>query len=128
MTEYERLKLHFKKNKNAYVVGGTCLVVGLAVGLSFATGQKAAVAQVKNGARIFSKGDNISQFIMTPLGHPGNVVQCVETGTTFASQGELARSLGISATAVGKHLHGKLPNLFGKTYQVIGTAGQPIAS
>ena len=121
----EKIKTHVKTHKFTYISGGAGLVVG-AVATVLLTNR--GTAMNANMARIFSPGENnLVQIFLAPLGHPGNVVQCLETGSTYASQGELARTLGVEASTVSRHLGGHIEDLFGKHYTVLGKAGQPLA-
>lgn len=126
MKALTRIKTHLRENKKLYVGLGLGIVVG-AAGAVLLTRNNAAIQA--NMTRIFSPGENnLVQIYLAPLGDPGNVVQCLETGTTYASQGELARSLGVNKSLVSQHLRGLLPDLSGKHYEVLGKAGQPIAA
>ena len=113
-----------KDNKKIYVYVAAGIIIG-ATGIVILRDVRTFETHM---TRVFSPGDNnLIQIYLAPLGDPGNVVQCVETGSTFASQGELARVLDISPSAVSKHLRGSISDLFGKHYTVIGKAGQPLA-
>ena len=127
----EKIKKHFHENKKVYIAGGVCLVVGGvagAIGGVFSSRKGIAMVVDAYKLQINSPTTNIiTQFILPALGDPGNVVQCLETGTTYASQGQAARELGVSATNVGNHLRGKIPDLNGLHLKVLGKAGQPLA-
>ncbi len=78
--------------------------------------------------RFWSSGDNnFMRVFINPLGDPGNVVQCVETGTIYASQGQAAKELGVSAARISQHLNGSTPNLFGNHLIILGKAGEVLA-
>lgn len=76
--------------------------------------------------RLFSAGDN-NTIIIAALGDPGNVVKCLETGEHYASQGQAARNLGVNVARISEHLGGKLENVKGKHFEVLGKAGHPLA-
>jgi hypothetical protein len=124
----EKIKKHFSENYKIYIVGGTCLVVGVIGGvLASRKGAEMIVDAYKLQINSPTTNNILTQFILPALGDPGNVVQCLETGTTYASQGQAARELGVSATNIGNHLHGKISDINGLHLTVLGKAGQPIS-
>ena len=48
--------------------------------------------------------------------HTGNIIECVETGTTYMSQKQAARDIGVSPGTLAKHLKGKILSVNGKQY------------
>jgi len=124
----EKIKQHFHNNKKVYITGGVCLVVGAAGGVLYAS-KKAEMIVDAYKLQINSPTTNniITQLILPALGDPGNVVQCIETGTIYASQRQAAKELGLSTSNVSKHLHGQLSHVKGNHLKVIGKAGQPLA-
>ncbi len=78
--------------------------------------------------RFWSSGDNnFMRVFINPLGDPGNVVQCVETGTIYASQGQAARALGVTAAEVSNHVCGKVSHVNGQHFVILGKAGEVLA-
>jgi len=123
----DRVKKHFADNKGAYIAGG----VGILVGAATAVVLKDRATMISNKETLNFKWQspttNILQLILPALGDPGNVVQCVETGTIYASQGQAARELGSTASTVSKHLAGLVPDVKGSHLKVIGKAGEALA-
>jgi hypothetical protein len=116
----DRVQTHVKEHREAYIgvaVGG--LIVGACM--------RRPIQIAPNIAPVIAPVITNNNVVISALGDPGNVVECVETGMKYASQGQLARTIGTSATNVANHLHGKLPDLYGLHYQVIGKAGHSLA-
>jgi hypothetical protein len=126
MNQYvAKAKTHVQENKKIYLVGSTCLIVGLVSGYFF---HNTAVSTSIRSIRLWSPGDNnLMSIYITPLGDPGNVIQCVETGTIYASQGQAARELGITASALSQHLAGKKVHVRGNHFRILGKAGEVLA-
>jgi len=122
----ERIKNHLVENKKVYIAAVAGAVMGGIVVLMIIKYRR--LPSEINVTRILSPGDeNIMKVFINPLGDPGNVVQCVETGTVYASQGQAARELGVSAIEVCKHLKGRYENINGNHLIILGKAGQVLA-
>jgi len=122
----ERIKNHLVENKKVYIAAVAGAVMGGIVVLMIIKYRR--LPSEINVTRILSPGDeNIMKVFINPLGDPGNVVQCVETGTVYASQGQAARELGVYSSRISEHLSGKLPNIHGNHLMFLGKAGQVLA-
>ena len=122
----ERIKNHLVENKKVYIAAVAGAVMGGIVVLMIIKYRR--LPSEINVTRILSPGDeNIMKVCINPLGDPGNVVQCVETGTVYASQGQAARELGVYSSRISEHLSGKLPNIHGNHLMFLGKAGQVLA-
>lgn len=55
-------------------------------------------------------------------GHPGNVIQCNETGKVYASQNLAAHILNIDPAELSQHMRGKRHHAGGLTFTKIGEA------
>lgn len=116
----EKTKAHLKKHKTAYLVAGG-VVAGVVLGaVVTAVVRKTSVNQI-------AIGDNITQIAEVHLarrGHPGYIVQCVETGEIFASQRRAAEVLNVNRYDLWKHLHGEIPDVKGYTFKIIAEASR----
>ena len=122
----EKIKNHIRENRKVYIAGAVCFTVGIVVGVLAV--KRPSINSYTNMTRILSPGDNnILKVYISALGDPGNVVQCVETGTIYASQGQAARELGVTAAEVSKHLKGHYESLKGLHLVLLGKAGQVLA-
>lgn len=122
-----KIKKHFRDNKGTYIGVGAGIVVGAASAVVLMNRATMISNKEVLNFKWQSPTTNVLQLILPALGDPGNVVQCVETGSIYASQGQAAKELGVSATDVSNHLHGKNPHLNGLHLKVLGKAGQPLA-
>jgi hypothetical protein len=122
----EKIKQHVVRNKKVYIAGGVCFVLGAATAIVLK--DKGSLVSVKEFLNMKWHSPTTNQFIMPALGHPGNVVQCIETGTVYASEGEAARTAGVSVSYMSRHLHDMVDHINGNHFKVIGKAGQPLAS
>lgn len=127
-TKLQSTKNHLKNNKKEYLVGGLCLVTGALAGalVSKYSGSGPDVTQKVTQIGLINKANVLTVYI-NPLGDPGNVVQCLETGTIYASQGQAAKELGVSASAVSQHLTGRNSHVNGQHLVILGKAGQTLA-
>ena len=128
-TTITKIKTHLQNNKTTYIAVGATAVVCVSVTSAFFLGRQSVLASVEQKITqvgIINKA--VNQMIIPPLGDPGNVLQCIETGTIFASQGEAARVLGVAPQAISSHLKGNMPDIVGQHLKVLGKAGQPIAA
>jgi len=120
---FERTKQHLKDNKEAYIVGGTCLVVGCVAGIALAN--NAEVIQIVDAFKV-QIASPTTNIVIAALGDPGNVVQSLTTKEVWASQGAAARALGVAPARIVEHLAGKIPNVSGHELKILGKAGFPV--
>jgi len=52
-------------------------------------------------------------------GHPGYLVRCLETGITFATQADAAKSVGASPQNMSSHLNGRFSDVYGLHFKRI---------
>lgn len=121
----ERIKTHFRENRNFYIGLGVGLAVGTTGVVIFSKLQTTGNISLP---RFWSPGDNnIMTVFINPLGDPGNVIQCVETGTVYASQGQAARELGISKTSISNAVRNGDSVSGGQHFLFLAKAGQALA-
>jgi len=124
----EKIKTHLQTNKKVYIAVGITVVTTAAIVSTIFILKSKAIGNRINMTRLWSPGDNnVMKVFISPLGDPGNVIQCIETGTVYASQGQAARELGVNASRISEHLTGKLPNIHGNHLIILGKAGQILA-
>ena len=126
----DRVKKHFADNKGAYIAGGVGVLIGAAVAtvvvLKQTEGNKAIVDSYNLIKYKSPHTSQTVQILLPALGNPGNAVQCIETGTVYASQGEAARTLKIDPSIISRHLNGKQEHVGGNHFKKITEAGVPI--
>jgi hypothetical protein len=122
LMNFERIKAHFKRNQKVYVAcGTTAVVVGVGVYIWKArnpvtiprTGSVTVSDSATITSSIFNTGTMHVNVDLDMRGHPGYIVECVETGKYFASQSQAAKALGVTASRMSKHLNGFSDNVGG---------------
>ena len=117
----QKVKGHFKKHKVKYIVGGTCLVVGGAVGVYLGNKGIINIQLVNTGVVEQHLTIDKSINVLTRRGHAGNIVRCVETGETFASQNRACDLLGLNRADLSSHLNGVKDDVKGLTFEKVGS-------
>jgi hypothetical protein len=116
------VKQHLKNHKTTCITGGVCLVVGAAVTLIVLRNQAGAPEVVNKITQVGIGNKATIEVYIEALGDPGNIIQDTATGTIYASQGQAARALGLSASRLSQHLSGKVDNVDGYVFQKLGKA------
>lgn len=120
----DAVKEHIARNRDRYVIGGVCLVTGIALGatiIAFKNGEGIGPSSAKvNGlVNLHSPANNVVIAQVKSPGNAGNVIQCIETQTIFSSQESAAKALGIDASRISRHLNGLLDNAKGLHFRII---------
>jgi hypothetical protein len=115
-----KVKGHLKRHKTKYIVGGVGLTVG--AGLGTYLSNRMNVTSID----LFNRIENVQNYkpviqisIPTRRGHAGNLVKCVETGETFASQNRAAELLGLSASQLSQHIRGNRDDVKGFHFEKV---------
>ena len=116
----QKVKGHFKKHKVKYIVGGTCAVVGVGVGLYLGNKGIINVQLVNTGEVTQVQNIDKSINVLTRRGHAGNMVRCLETGEVFASQNRACDLLGLNRSDLSNHLNGLKDEVKGLHFEKIG--------
>ncbi|QFP94936.1 hypothetical protein SEA_OHMYWARD_54 [Gordonia phage OhMyWard] len=108
ITFVERLKNHAKTNKKTYIVGGVCLAAGLVGGAVIVrTSMDPPIKVQPKITQVLSwKPEAHLEVYIEALGDPGNIIQDTTTGTIYASQGQAAKALDTTKSAITRHLKG----------------------
>ena len=120
---YTKTRDHITENKNAYVAGVSGLAAGLAIGgaIFHQTGGSNIARQIVIAGKTGNVTQNVTQ-VLVRRGHPGNIVRCIETGETFASQARAAAVNGIDPSIMSRHLKGTLATAKGLHFENLGDA------
>lgn len=116
---YQKVKGHLQRHKEAYVTGAGCMAIGLAVG------KGPELKQVVDSFKIQYKTvtTNVVTANLTRRGHPGYIVKCVETGEMFASQNRAAEAFrSVTPANLSQHLNGRMSHAGGMHFERIGEA------
>lgn len=115
---------HFKRNRWRYVAG-ICFIGGFAV--CYIIKRKPNVTNITNITNLTDSGviNNSPNSIMMNLirrGHPGNVIECIETGERFASQNRCAEVMKITPNDLSRHLRGLTESVKNLHFKILGEA------
>jgi hypothetical protein len=116
----EKVKAHVKKNRKIYISGTIGVALGLAGGVVIF--HSPALVNAKQVQLLTWKSKQKLEVHVEALGDPGNIIQDIDTGTIYASQGQAARELGLDPAAISKHMNGLTPNVRGRRFAKLGKA------
>lgn len=119
----DRVKKHIHDNKKLYLTGVTGIIVG-AAGVKLASnGQSVNVESWKFTLLNWkSPTNNVVTTTMVRRGHPGNIIQCNETGEVFTSARRAAEMLDLHRRDIFNQIHGLTPDVKGYTFTNLGEA------
>jgi hypothetical protein len=121
---FQKVKDHVKANKKVYITGGVSALIG-AVAATFVILKTDAVNVDSIQILNWKPSANHLDVFVEALGDPGNVIQDTTTGTIYASQGQAARELDVTAAMISKHMTGKIPHVNGHVFDLLGKAAVP---
>ena len=128
----QKVKGHFKKHKDKYIVGGTCLVAGGTVGyyvskhyhavnmnvISRVEPTNVAIGKditIKNNTDITNNVTNVNMG-----GYATKIVKRLSDGRLFPTVGEAAKEAGVDKTVMSKHINGHSNDVNGEKYKIYG--------
>jgi hypothetical protein len=121
MAQRDKIKTHVNKHKEAYVVGGVCLFVGVTTGYVFRN--STVKATIDNRQILSWKPINTSTNIITSYlnvrGYVAKAVRCLENDLEYSSQIEGAEAVGATASNFSKHMNGRLPHINGFHFEYV---------
>jgi hypothetical protein len=123
-TKWERVKDHFRENRNIYLAGGVCLVAGAVLGYSL---KDEGDVFALEAAGDMALGDmdksthNTTNNVTVNMGGPMHkIVKNNSTGEVFESVTAAAESAGVSISSMSKHINGHTDHIFGDEYEIVG--------
>lgn len=123
-TKWERVKNHFRENRNLYLTGGVCLVAGVVLGYSLKDEgddvKMEALGDINFG-ELDKSTHNTTNNVMVNMGGPMHkIVKNTSTGEVFESVTDAAESAGVSVSTMSKHINGHTDHIYGDEYEIIG--------
>jgi len=115
----ESIKTHLRENKVVYFVGLGCTTLGAVSTLAIMTSPLVSNRQIQ--VLTYKSMQKLEVYIEA-LGDPGNIIQDTTTGIIYASQGQAAKELGLSAPDISKHLSGQTDSVKGHIFTKLGKA------
>ena len=128
LTWLDKVKKHLSDNKTVYLASVIGLSSGLAIGgaIGYSLRSSGGLVAIANHFSPFAKIEGV-QVVIQALGDPGNIVQCVETGTVYASQNQAAKAMGVNRGTMSGHLNGGAPHVKNLHFVRLGKAEVPSA-
>lgn len=120
----ENVKSHIRKHSTTYIVGGTCLAVGVLGGLylkrptTFIDGD----LSMKIDQVGFWNAVNPTTINLIERSTPSKPVHLVGTNLYFNSMSEAARETGHPLSTLSKHINGHIPNVKGDVFKLLEPA------
>ena len=123
-TKWERVKTHFRENRNLYLLGGVCLAAGAVLGYSLKDeGDDFAL----EAAGDMALGDmdksthNTTNNVTVNMGGPMHkIVKNTSTGEVFESVTAAAESAGVATSTMSRHINGHSDHIYGDEYEIVG--------
>ena len=128
-TKWERVKTHFRENRNLYLLGGVCLAAGAVLGYSLKDEgdevKMEALGDINLGDINFGELEktthNTTNNVMVNMGGSMHkIVKNTSTGEVFESVTAAAESAGVSTSSMSKHINGHTDHIFGDEYEIVG--------
>ena len=121
----EKIKTHVQENKKYYIVGATCLTVGVAAGAIF-LGQKDVINIAVEGSNndVIGKVRTVNKTVIEFVEHstPSKPVHLVGTNLYFNSLSEAARETGHSLSKISRQVNGHIPDVNGDVFKILELA------
>ena len=124
MSKIENIKNHVRENKKAYVVGASCLAVGLLGGVALAKSGDISIVASGDKNQIVGKAKTVNQVMieLVERSTPSKPVHLVGTNLYFSSMSEAARETGHSLSMISKNVKGQIPNVKGDVFELLEPA------
>jgi len=129
---WNRFKNHIWLHDREYLIGITCLAVGVVAGVLVFKKSGLFVIndslkpQINQKASLLWKSNmSATQIIIDARGSAGNVVRDITTGTIYPSQNAAAKALGVDFRTISKHLKGKYPDAAGHILEKLIDGSEP---
>ncbi len=119
----EKIRDHVSENKDRYIVGVCCTVVGGSV--MFVVGRSDTGAEIAQKIiQIGFKNESTNNVVINLVERstPSKPVHLVGTNLYFNSLSEAARKTGHHLSQLSKHINGHLPDLNGDVFEVLEKA------
>ena len=127
----EKIKNHFIKHKEAYIVGG-CSILVAGITCAIMRGKYTSSHQELDSERLRRSEPDMTVntrplniFNNKPItsvvtvveregrGHTGYIIRCLETGDVYFTQNEAAEALHVWPSIISRHMNGSIPDING---------------
>lgn len=124
MSKIESIKNHVREHKKAYVVGVSCLAVGLLGGVALVKSGDLSIVVTGDKNQIVGKAKTVNQvmFEMVERSTPSKPVHLVGTNLYFNSLSEAARETGHSLSMISQNVNGHISDVKGDVFELLDLA------
>lgn len=122
MSAFDKVKTHVQTHKTVYIVGATCLTLGVLGGVALVrTGD---ISVIGDNNQVVGKAKTVNQVVVELIERstPSKPVHLVGTNLYFNSLSEAARETGHSLSKLSRHVNGHLPDLNGDVFKLLEPA------
>ena len=121
MAKLDKIRTHISENRKVYIAAGVGIAVGAGITAVILKKPDTQIAPKINQILSYKPNATLEVHIEA-LGDPGNIIQDLTTGTVYASQGQAARELGVNPARISENLAGKIPDVKGHAFKLLGKA------
>lgn len=124
MSKIESIKNHVRENKKVYIVGASCLAVGLVGGVALVKAGDISIVVTGDKNQIVGKAKTVNQVMieLVERSTPSRPVHLVGTNLYFSSLNEAARETGHSLSMLSRHVNGHIPDVRGDVFELLEAA------
>ena len=124
MSKIETIKNHVREHKEAYIVGASCLAVGLLGGVALVKSGDISIVASGDKNQIVGKAKTVNQVMieLVERSTPSRPVHLVGTNLYFSSLSEAARETGHSLGMLSRHVNGHIPDVKGDVFELLEVA------
>lgn len=120
----DKIKSHFQRNKKAYIIGTSGLIIGVGVGAALVYTGSINISVVGDGNQVIGKAKTVHQMTINLVENstPSKPVHLVGTNLYFNSLSEAARETGHALSKISKNVNGHIPDVNGDVFKLLETA------
>lgn len=124
MSKIESVKNHVRENKKVYIVGASCLAIGLVGGAVLVKSGGVSIAAGGDRNQIVAKAKTVNQVMieMVERSTPSKPVHLVGTNLYFNSISEAARETGHTLSMVSQNVNGHISDVKGDVFELLELA------
>lgn len=124
MSKIENIKNHVRENKKVYIVGASCLAVGVGVGAVLVKSGNISISVSGDGNHVVGKARTVNQ-VMVELVERSTASRPVHldgTNLYFSSINEAARETGLPRHLISRNVNGLIPDVKGQVFKLLDLA------
>lgn len=123
MSTLDKVKSHVQTHKKIYIIGATCLGVGVLSGVAF-TRSIPNISVIGDNNQVVGKAKTVNQVVveLVERSTPSKPVHLVGTNLYFNSLNEAARETGHNLSMISKNVNGQIPDVKGDIFELLERA------